>query len=74
MGVQEEQDWRSRSKVKIGEATSKIVTIDEATLKTMKIGEATSKKQHILADRQRCRIMSAAGVVIPHVLPFLGSN
>eukprot|EP00980_Cylindrotheca_fusiformis_P023564 scaffold10613_cov77-Cylindrotheca_fusiformis.AAC.3 len=51
-------------KVKIGEATSKKV----------KIGEATSKKEQILADRQRCRYLSGANVVIPHVLPFLDSN
>eukprot|EP00980_Cylindrotheca_fusiformis_P012513 scaffold3073_cov66-Cylindrotheca_fusiformis.AAC.28 len=48
-------------KVKIGEATSKKV----------KIGEATSKKEQIHADRQRCRVMSGAAGVIPHVLPFL---
>eukprot|EP00980_Cylindrotheca_fusiformis_P013710 scaffold3525_cov128-Cylindrotheca_fusiformis.AAC.1 len=51
-------------KLKIGEATSKKV----------KIGEATSKKEQLLADRQRCRVMSGAAVVIPHVLPFLDSN
>eukprot|EP00980_Cylindrotheca_fusiformis_P005692 scaffold1189_cov81-Cylindrotheca_fusiformis.AAC.3 len=45
--------------------------IDEAIPKKVKIGEATSKKEQILADRQRCRVMSGAAVVVPHVLPFL---
>eukprot|EP00980_Cylindrotheca_fusiformis_P023875 scaffold11103_cov117-Cylindrotheca_fusiformis.AAC.1 len=60
-------------KVKIGEAsTSKKAKIGEATSKKAKIGEATSKKEeHILANRRRCRVMSGADVVIPHVLPFL---
>eukprot|EP00980_Cylindrotheca_fusiformis_P022008 scaffold8890_cov159-Cylindrotheca_fusiformis.AAC.1 len=62
-GVQGKQDRRSRSKVKI----------DEATPKNVKIGEATSKKEQILADRQRCRVMSGAAVVIPHVLHFLAN-
>eukprot|EP00980_Cylindrotheca_fusiformis_P019235 scaffold6546_cov62-Cylindrotheca_fusiformis.AAC.1 len=47
------------------------VKIDEGAPKKLKIGEATSRKEQILADRQRCRIMSGAAVVIPHVLPFL---
>eukprot|EP00980_Cylindrotheca_fusiformis_P018919 scaffold6322_cov59-Cylindrotheca_fusiformis.AAC.15 len=47
------------------------VKIDEATPKKVKIGEATSKKEQILADRQRCRVMSGAAVVIPHAFPFL---
>eukprot|EP00980_Cylindrotheca_fusiformis_P005270 scaffold1123_cov56-Cylindrotheca_fusiformis.AAC.6 len=47
------------------------VKIDEAIPKKLKIGEATSKKEQILADRQWCRVMSGAAVVIPHVLPFL---
>eukprot|EP00980_Cylindrotheca_fusiformis_P022204 scaffold9087_cov107-Cylindrotheca_fusiformis.AAC.2 len=45
--------------------------IDEATSKKVKIGEDTSKEEQILANRQRCRVMSGATVVIPHVLPFL---
>eukprot|EP00980_Cylindrotheca_fusiformis_P026497 scaffold16300_cov150-Cylindrotheca_fusiformis.AAC.8 len=45
--------------------------IDEATSKKAKIGEATSKQEQILANRQKCRIMSGAAVVIPHVLLFL---
>eukprot|EP00980_Cylindrotheca_fusiformis_P003397 scaffold757_cov74-Cylindrotheca_fusiformis.AAC.1 len=45
---------------------------DEGTSnKKVKIGEATSKKEQILADRQRCRVMSGGAVVIPHVLSFL---
>eukprot|EP00980_Cylindrotheca_fusiformis_P030364 scaffold24710_cov117-Cylindrotheca_fusiformis.AAC.2 len=49
------------------------VKIDGATTskKVVKIGDAASKKEQILVDRQRCRIMSGAVVVIPHVLPFL---
>eukprot|EP00980_Cylindrotheca_fusiformis_P008355 scaffold1755_cov61-Cylindrotheca_fusiformis.AAC.3 len=50
------------------------VKIDEATPKKVKIGEATSKKEQILADRQRCRVMSGAAVVIPHVLHFLATD
>eukprot|EP00980_Cylindrotheca_fusiformis_P018924 scaffold6322_cov59-Cylindrotheca_fusiformis.AAC.20 len=41
--------------------------IDEATPKKVKIGEATSKKEQILADRQRCRVMSGAAVAIPQI-------
>eukprot|EP00980_Cylindrotheca_fusiformis_P006825 scaffold1428_cov98-Cylindrotheca_fusiformis.AAC.3 len=78
-------DWASR-KSKIGEVVRKFerkeilsllelclweVKIGEATSKKVKIGEATSTKEQILADRQRCRVMSGAAVVIPHVLPFL---
>eukprot|EP00980_Cylindrotheca_fusiformis_P015109 scaffold4170_cov79-Cylindrotheca_fusiformis.AAC.3 len=81
-------EWASR-KSKIGEVVRKFerkeilsllelclwkVKIGEATFKKVKIGEATSKKQHILADRQWCRIMSGTDDVIPHVLPFLDSN
>eukprot|EP00980_Cylindrotheca_fusiformis_P025275 scaffold13382_cov60-Cylindrotheca_fusiformis.AAC.1 len=49
------------------------VKVDEATSKKLKLGEATSQKEQILADRQRCRVMSATSVVITHVLPFLES-
>eukprot|EP00980_Cylindrotheca_fusiformis_P010056 scaffold2220_cov75-Cylindrotheca_fusiformis.AAC.11 len=52
-------------KAKIGEAT---------TSKKVKIGEATSKKEQLLADRQRCRVMTGADFVVPHVLAFLDSN
>eukprot|EP00980_Cylindrotheca_fusiformis_P020023 scaffold7106_cov121-Cylindrotheca_fusiformis.AAC.5 len=45
--------------------------IDEATSnKKVKIGADTSKEEQILFNRQRCRAMSGAAVVIPHVLPF----
>eukprot|EP00980_Cylindrotheca_fusiformis_P023201 scaffold10211_cov110-Cylindrotheca_fusiformis.AAC.1 len=68
-------DWASR-KSKIGEVVRKferkeILSLLELCLWKVKIGEATSKKEQILADRQRCRIMSGAAVVIPHLLPFL---
>eukprot|EP00980_Cylindrotheca_fusiformis_P005496 scaffold1170_cov122-Cylindrotheca_fusiformis.AAC.4 len=49
-----------------------ILCLVELCLWKMKIDEATSNMEQILADRQACRIMSGAAVVIPHLLPFLG--
>eukprot|EP00980_Cylindrotheca_fusiformis_P020412 scaffold7454_cov88-Cylindrotheca_fusiformis.AAC.1 len=81
-------DWASR-KSKIGGVIRKFerkeilslvelllwkMKIDEPTSKKVKIGEATSKEEQILADRQRCRVMSGASVVIPLVLTFLGNQ
>eukprot|EP00980_Cylindrotheca_fusiformis_P019086 scaffold6435_cov61-Cylindrotheca_fusiformis.AAC.4 len=68
------EEWASR-KSKIGEVVRKFerketlsllelclwkAKIGEATSKKVKIGEATSKKEQLLADRQRCRVMSGA--------------
>eukprot|EP00980_Cylindrotheca_fusiformis_P003899 scaffold865_cov87-Cylindrotheca_fusiformis.AAC.5 len=70
-------DWAFR-KSKIGGAVRKyeqkeILSIVELYLWKMKIDEVTFE-QMLLADRQRCRIMSGAAAVIPHVLRFLDSN
>eukprot|EP00980_Cylindrotheca_fusiformis_P023278 scaffold10313_cov138-Cylindrotheca_fusiformis.AAC.3 len=43
----------------------------ELYLWKVKIDEVLSKKEQVLVDRQRCRIMSGAGIVIPLVRPFL---
>eukprot|EP00980_Cylindrotheca_fusiformis_P010733 scaffold2417_cov101-Cylindrotheca_fusiformis.AAC.1 len=78
-------DWLSR-KSKIGRIVRKYerkeilslvelylwkVKIDESTSKKAKIEKVISKKEQIRANRQRCRFLSGAEVVIPHVLPFL---
>eukprot|EP00980_Cylindrotheca_fusiformis_P025961 scaffold14995_cov92-Cylindrotheca_fusiformis.AAC.3 len=43
----------------------------ELYLWKMKIDEVMSNRKDDVVDRQRCRIMSGAAIVIPHVLPFL---
>eukprot|EP00980_Cylindrotheca_fusiformis_P000875 scaffold230_cov138-Cylindrotheca_fusiformis.AAC.1 len=48
-----------------------VLSLVELCLWKEKIDEVSSKKELILADRQRCRIMSGAAIVIPLVLPFL---
>eukprot|EP00980_Cylindrotheca_fusiformis_P007632 scaffold1601_cov59-Cylindrotheca_fusiformis.AAC.3 len=64
-------DWSLR-KSKIGRVFRKyerkeILSLTELFLWKMKIDEVTEQ----IVDRQRCRIMSGAAVVMPHVLPFL---
>eukprot|EP00980_Cylindrotheca_fusiformis_P004103 scaffold892_cov104-Cylindrotheca_fusiformis.AAC.1 len=64
-------DWSLR-KSKIGRVTRKyerkeILSLVELCLWKMKIDEVTEQ----IVDRQRCRIMSGAAVVMPHLLPFL---
>eukprot|EP00980_Cylindrotheca_fusiformis_P000201 scaffold41_cov99-Cylindrotheca_fusiformis.AAC.2 len=66
--------WSLR-KSKIGRVIRKyerkeILSLMELFLWKMKIDEVTSE-QIRAADRQRCRIMSGAAVVMPYVLPFL---
>eukprot|EP00980_Cylindrotheca_fusiformis_P021614 scaffold8466_cov44-Cylindrotheca_fusiformis.AAC.1 len=63
-------DWPLR-KCEIGRVVleferKEILSLLELRLWKVKIGEATSKKEQLLADRQRCRVMSGADVVIPH--------
>eukprot|EP00980_Cylindrotheca_fusiformis_P010818 scaffold2446_cov106-Cylindrotheca_fusiformis.AAC.8 len=67
-------DWLSR-KNEIGRVVRKfereeILSLLELCLWKVKIDKVTSE-QVLLVDRQECRIMSGAAVVIPHVLPFL---
>eukprot|EP00980_Cylindrotheca_fusiformis_P021285 scaffold8194_cov118-Cylindrotheca_fusiformis.AAC.16 len=67
-------EWSSR-KSEIGRVVRKferkeILSLLEFCLWKVKIDGVTSE-QVLLVDRQECRIMSGAAVVIPHVLPFL---
>eukprot|EP00980_Cylindrotheca_fusiformis_P015111 scaffold4170_cov79-Cylindrotheca_fusiformis.AAC.5 len=71
-------DWSLR-KIEIGRVVRKferkeILSLLELCLWKVKIDEVVMSEQMLLADRQKCRIMSGADVVVRHVLPFLDGN
>eukprot|EP00980_Cylindrotheca_fusiformis_P016900 scaffold5114_cov67-Cylindrotheca_fusiformis.AAC.18 len=75
-------DWSSRRReiddiyMKLAnyERQEMIAFLLELRLWKVKIDEVSSEPMLLAVDRQRCRIVSGAAVVIPHVLPFLDSN
>eukprot|EP00980_Cylindrotheca_fusiformis_P002741 scaffold636_cov64-Cylindrotheca_fusiformis.AAC.4 len=73
-------EWSLRKSEVIGRVVRKferkeILSLLELWLWKVKIDEVIVQSEQMLrVGRQRCRIMSGAAVVIPHVLPFLDSN
>eukprot|EP00980_Cylindrotheca_fusiformis_P005501 scaffold1170_cov122-Cylindrotheca_fusiformis.AAC.9 len=67
-------NWSSSRRREIGRVVRKyermeILSLMELYLWKVTIIDEASTEQ--IVDRQRCRIMSSAAIVIPHVLPFL---